>query len=153
MSTLDLCIIIIIAISFIYGACKGAISIISPIISFIAAIFISPIVHNFLIKHISIYKDNIIYKIIIFILIYVIIRIIISKIEKQLKKILNMIFLGWLDRILGGIFSVLIVSFIMTFIVFVVFIMSDYNIAKVYNSSILLYLYNIFKHSLSFLAN
>ncbi|WP_304332857.1 CvpA family protein [Brachyspira innocens] len=99
MINIDTLLIIILAVLFIYGFAKGLISIIIPIAAVIVSFIIAPLIYN----HMSKYFDHsIILKIISLIVTYSVIRIILSKVEKSIKDILKIIYLSWLDRIIGA---------------------------------------------------
>ena len=98
-STFDIILIIILAALFIYGISKGLISFIIPIIAIIAALIIAPLIYNNMSK---IFDHSVILKIISLIATYSIIRIILAKVEKSIKDILKIIYLSWVDRLLGA---------------------------------------------------
>lgn len=109
----DFVIIIILGFIFLYGFYKGIISITVPIIAIIITFIIAPLIYNNLSK---IFNHSVILKIISFIASYSIIRIILSKVEDSIKKLLKIIFLGWVDRMLGAIVLTLIACLIIAFI-------------------------------------
>ena len=109
----DFVIIIILGFIFLYGFYKGIISITVPIIAIIITFIIAPLIYNNLSK---IFNHSVILKIISFIASYSIIRIILSKVEDSIKKLLKIIFLGWVDRMLGAIVLTLIACIIIAFI-------------------------------------
>lgn len=98
-STFDIILIIILAALFIYGISKGLISFIIPIIAIIAALIIAPLIYNNMSK---IFDHSVILKIISLIATYSIIRIILAKVEKSIKDILKIMYLSWVDRLLGA---------------------------------------------------
>ena len=98
-STFDIILIIILAALFIYGISKGLISFIIPIIAIIATLIIAPLIYNNMSK---IFDHSVILKIISLIATYSIIRIILAKVEKSIKDILKIIYLSWVDRLLGA---------------------------------------------------
>ena len=109
----DFVIIIILGLIFLYGFYKGIISITVPIIAIIITFIIAPLIYNNMSK---IFNHSVILKIISFIASYSIIRIILSKVEDSIKKLLKIIFLGWVDRMLGAIVLTLIACLIIAFI-------------------------------------
>lgn len=109
----DFVIIIILGFIFLYGFYKGIISITVPIIAIIITFIIAPLIYNNMSK---IFNHSVILKIISFIASYSIIRIILSKVEDSIKKLLKIIFLGWVDRMLGAIVLTLIACLIIAFI-------------------------------------
>lgn len=112
-NSFDFIIIIILGFIFLYGFYKGIISITVPIIAIIITFIIAPLIYNNLSK---IFNHSVILKIISFIASYSIIRIILSKVEDSIKKLLKIIFLGWIDRLLGAIVLTLVACIIIAFI-------------------------------------
>ena len=112
-NSFDFIIIIILGFIFLYGFYKGIISITVPIIAIITTFLIAPLIYNNLSK---IFNHSVILKIISFIASYSIIRIILSKVEDSIKKLLKIIFLGWIDRLLGAIVLTLVACIIIAFI-------------------------------------
>ena len=112
-NSFDFIIIIILGFIFLYGFYKGIISITVPIIAIIITFIIAPLIYNNLSK---IFNHSAILKIISFIASYSIIRIILSKVEDSIKKLLKIIFLGWIDRLLGAIVLTLVACIIIAFI-------------------------------------
>ena len=112
-NSFDFIIIIILGFIFLYGFYKGIISITVPIIAIIITFIIAPLIYNNLSK---IFNHSVILKIISFIASYSIIRIILSKAEDSIKKLLKIIFLGWIDRLIGAIVLTLVVCIIIAFI-------------------------------------
>lgn len=112
-NSFDFIIIIILGFIFLYGFYKGIISITVPIIAIIITFIIAPLIYNNLSK---IFNHFVILKIISFIASYSIIRIILSKVEDSIKKLLKIIFLGWIDRLIGAIVLTLVVCIIIAFI-------------------------------------
>ena len=143
-TTVDTVLIIILAILFIYGFCKGLISMTIPIIAIIITLIAAPLIYN----HMSKYFDHsFILKIISLIASYSIIRIILSKIEINFKKILKAIFLDWVDRVLGAVVLLFISCFIIAIIVSLIKSLdSQYN-DIINQSKIAIYIYNIFSKS------
>ena len=112
-NSFDFIVIIILGFIFLYGFYKGIISITVPIIAIIITFIIAPLIYNNLSK---IFNHSVILKIISFIASYSIIRIILSKVEDSIKKLLKIIFLGWIDRLIGAIVLTLVVCIIIAFI-------------------------------------
>ena len=112
-NSFDFIIIIILGFIFLYGFYKGIISITVPIIAIIITFIIAPLIYNNLSK---IFNHSVILKIISFIASYSIIRIILSKVEDSIKKLLKIIFLGWIDRLLGAVVLTLVACIIIAFI-------------------------------------
>ncbi len=134
-NTIDLTLLVILAFSLLYGFYKGIITLSVPIIAIIATIIIGPVIYN----HTSKYFDHsFILKIIVFLATYSISRIILSKVEKSFKKILKVIFLGWVDRVLGALFAISSICIII-YIVFNIALTFNNNINI--NSKILNYMY------------
>lgn len=139
-NNIDIVIIIFLVFIFIYGFYRGIISITIPVIAIISTFIIAPIIYN----HASKYFDHsIILKIVSFLISYSVIRIILSKAADSIKKVLKMIFLSWVDRILGAIVMVFIVSLIISIVSYFVLNMTEYG-GIIYNSKVLMFIYNIF---------
>ena len=119
-NSFDFIIIIILGFIFLYGFYKGIISITVPIIAIIITFIIAPLIYNNLSK---IFNHSAILKIISFIASYSIIRIILSKVEDSIKKLLKIIFLGWIDRLLGAIVLTLVACIIIAFISSIIIIL------------------------------
>ena len=139
-NNIDIVIIIFLAFIFIYGFYRGIISITIPVIAIISTFIIAPIIYN----HASKYFDHsIILKIVSFLISYSVIRIILSKAADSIKKVLKMIFLSWVDRILGAIVMLFIVSLIISIVSYFVLNMTQYG-GIIYSSKVLMFIYNIF---------
>ena len=135
-NNIDIVIIIFLVFIFIYGFYRGIISITIPVIAIAATFIIAPIIYN----HASKYFDHsIILKIVSFLISYSVIRIILSKAADSIKKVLKMIFLSWVDRVLGAIVLLFIISIVSYFILN----MTEYGYI-IYSSKVLMYIYNIF---------
>ena len=139
-NNIDIVIIIFLVFIFIYGFYRGIISITIPVIAIAATFIIAPIIYN----HASKYFDHsIILKIVSFLISYSIIRIILSKAADSIKKVLKMIFLSWVDRVLGAIVFLFIVSLIISIVSYFILNMTEYGYI-IYSSKVLMYIYNIF---------
>lgn len=139
-NNIDIVIIIFLVFIFIYGFYRGIISITIPVIAIAATFIIAPIIYN----HASKYFDHsIILKIVSFLISYSVIRIILSKAADSIKKVLKMIFLSWVDRVLGAIVFLFIVSLIISIVSYFILNMTEYGYI-IYSSKVLMYIYNIF---------
>ncbi|WP_157149962.1 CvpA family protein [Brachyspira sp. SAP_772] len=139
-NNIDIVIIIFLVFIFIYGFYRGIISITIPVIAIISTFIIAPIIYN----HASKYFDHsIILKIVSFLISYSFIRIILSKAADSIKKVLKMIFLSWVDRILGAIVMLFIVSLIISIVSYFVLNMTEYG-GIIYSSKVLMFIYDIF---------
>lgn len=139
-NNIDIVVIIFLVFIFIYGFYRGIISITIPVIAIISTFIIAPIIYN----HASKYFDHsIILKIVSFLISYSVIRIILSKAADSIKKVLKMIFLSWVDRILGAIVMLFIVSLIISIVSYFVLNMTQYG-GIIYSSKVLMFIYNIF---------
>lgn len=139
-NNIDIVVIIFLVFIFIYGFYRGIISITIPVIAIISTFIIAPIIYN----HASKYFDHsIILKIVSFLISYSVIRIILSKAADSIKKVLKMIFLSWVDRILGAIVMLFIVSLIISLVSYFVINMTEYS-NIIYSSKVLMFIYNIF---------
>ena len=139
-NNIDIVVIIFLVFIFIYGFYRGIISITIPVIAIISTFIIAPIIYN----HASKYFDHsIILKIVSFLISYSVIRIILSKAADSIKNVLKMIFLSWVDRILGAIVMLFIVSLIISLVSYFVLNMTEYG-GIIYSSKVLMFIYNIF---------
>lgn len=139
-NNIDIVVIIFLVFIFIYGFYRGIISITIPVIAIISTFIIAPIIYN----HASKYFDHsIILKIVSFLISYSVIRIILSNAADSIKKVLKMIFLSWVDRILGAIVMLFIVSLIISLVSYFVLNMTEYG-GIIYSSKVLMFIYNIF---------
>lgn len=139
-NNIDIVVIIFLVFIFIYGFYRGIISITIPVIAIISTFIIAPIIYN----HASKYFDHsIILKIVSFLISYSVIRIILSKAADSIKKVLKMIFLSWVDRILGAIVMLFIVSLIISLVSYFVLNMTEYG-GIIYSSKVLMFIYDIF---------
>ena len=139
-NNIDIVIIIFLVFIFIYGFYRGIISITIPVIAIISTFIIAPIIYNHASKY---FEHSIILKIVSFLISYSVIRIILSKAADSIKKVLKMIFLSWVDRILGAIVMLFIVSLIISIVSYFVLNMTEYGYI-IYSSKVLMYIYNIF---------
>ncbi|MBW5400292.1 CvpA family protein, partial [Brachyspira pilosicoli] len=83
------------------------------------------------------FDHSIILKIVSFLISYSVIRIILSKAADSIKKVLKMIFLSWVDRILGAIVMLFIVSLIISLVSYFVLNMTEYG-GIIYSSKVLM---------------
>ena len=139
-NNIDIVIIIFLVFVFIYGFYRGIISITIPVIAIISTFIIAPIIYNHASKY---FEHSIILKIVSFLISYSVIRIILSKAADSIKKVLKMIFLSWVDRILGAIVMLFIVSLIISLVSYFVLNMTEYG-GIIYSSKVLMFIYNIF---------
>lgn len=143
---LDIVIIIILGLIFLYGLYKGIISITVPIIAIAITLIIAPLIYNYVSKH---FNHSVILKILSFIITYSAIRIILSKVEDSIKKLLKIIFLGWVDRLLGALVLTLAACIIIALISSVIILSfpeSEYS-NLIFKSKILTSIYNFFNVS------
>ena len=139
-NNIDIVIIIFLVFIFIYGFYRGIISITIPVIAIISTFIIAPIIYNHASKY---FEHSIILKIVSFLISYSVIRIILSKAADSIKKVLKMIFLSWVDRVLGAIVLLFIVSLIISIVSYFILNMTEYGYI-IYSSKVLMYIYNIF---------
>ncbi|MEI0701963.1 CvpA family protein [Brachyspira intermedia] len=140
-SNIDILLIAILIFALIYGLYRGLISIIIPVIAIIITFIIAPLIYN----HMSKYFDHsLVLKIISLIATYSITRIILSKVEKSIKEILKIIYLSWVDRIIGAAALLFISSAVIYFIVGIIITLSPEN-TKLFSQSIVLnYVFALF---------
>ncbi|MEI0566176.1 CvpA family protein [Brachyspira pulli] len=143
MITLDTLFIVIFAVLLIYGLCRGLISIIIPILAIIATFLIAPLIYNHMSKFFS---HSAILKIISLIASYSIIRIILSKVEKSIKDILKVIYLSWVDRLLGT-GTIMMIAIIITYFAvnMIIYIFPEYS-DIINQSKIINYIFVLFQN-------
>ena len=121
MNIIDLVITIFLIIAFVRGYKNGLIkevmSLLSVFIGLLAALYFSDFVKNILIEKFQ-YQSNFI-DIVSFILTFLIAFYGLKLLTNLTDKLADMVFLGWLNNLLGGLFSslkaILIISFIIVF--------------------------------------
>ena len=146
LSNIDILLIAILVFALIYGLYRGLISIIIPVISIIITFIIAPLIYN----HMSKYFDHsLILKIISLIATYSITRIILSKVEKSIKDILKIIYLSWVDRIIGAAALLFISSTVIYFIVGIIITLSPENTQLFSKSIVLNYMFALFHNVFS----
>lgn len=134
LSNIDILLTALLTAMFLYGLYKGLISVITPAAAVISVLIISPLIYNQMSKY---FNHSIILKIISLIASYSIIRIILSKVEKSIKDILKIIYLSWIDRLMGGIVILFIsCSVIYLIMITAVYLSPDYE--KLFSNSIIL---------------
>ena len=133
---IDTVLILILILATIYGSIKGFMSMVEPVIAFLISIFLTPITNIFLLKYISFYEDQLIFKILLFLIIYTISRFLISILKTNLKKILSTIYLGWVDHLLGAISSVIVASML---ILLILTFITEFT-GKTFQSNLVFYL-------------
>lgn len=145
-NNIDILLIIILTVSFIYGLYKGIISIITPIIAIIITFIIAPLIYN----HMSKYFDHsLVLKIISLIATYSITRIILSKVEKSIKDILKVIYLSWIDR-LACAFVLLFTAGAVIYLLVNIIIYLSPEYTEIFSKSIIInYIFYIFKNLFS----
>ena len=145
-SNIDILLIIILVCILIYGLYRGLISIIIPVIAIIITFIIAPLIYN----HMSKYFDHsLILKIISLIATYSITRIILSKVEKSIKDILKIIYLSWVDRIIGAAALLFISAAAIYFIVGIIITLSPENTQLFSKSIIINYIFALFHNVFS----
>ncbi|MEO0075938.1 MAG: CvpA family protein [candidate division WOR-3 bacterium] len=103
---IDIVIAIILVIAIITGIIKGLVKEIAVIAGLILGLYIAS--QKYLALERYLFHSNPVsttYKVISFIIIFVIVLVIVLLLGLLLKKVIQLIMLGWLDKILGGIFG------------------------------------------------
>ncbi|MDD3078717.1 MAG: CvpA family protein [Paludibacter sp.] len=107
MSTLDLIIIIPIAIGFVFGLFKGLIKELTSLAAIFLGIFgaklFSPAVSTFFMKHFS-FSEKIAVPVA-YLVVFIIIAIILLLVARSVDKLFDSISLGGLNKFLGGLFG------------------------------------------------
>ena len=145
-SNIDILLIAILIFALIYGLYRGLISIIIPVIAIIITFIIAPLIYNHMSKY---FYHSLILKIISLIATYSITRIILSKVEKSIKDILKIIYLSWVDRIIGAAALLFISSAVIYFIVGIIITLSPENTQLFSQSIVLNYVFAIFHNVFS----
>ena len=119
MNILDIIILICLIPALIQGLIKGFISQAIAIISLIACVWASArfggVVCEWLSQYIS--GSEQVLRIAAFALIFILVIVVLSLIGKILDKIIQIVMLGWLNKLLGGVFAILKWVLIMSLIV------------------------------------
>lgn len=136
MNTFDIVVIVVISFCLIRGYYKGLIGEISGMIAVIAGFYGAYSYYPLIIEHIARVIDNkAVQNIVAFFLLFLCILIVIHLIAVGIHKILNLVFLGWVDRSCGLAFGaakgVLIVS-----VVFVMATLFLPDSTKLFKSSV-----------------
>ncbi len=146
LSNIDILLIAILVFALIYGLYRGLISIIIPVIAIIITFIIAPLIYNHMSKY---FHHSLILKIISLIATYSITRIILSKVEKSIKDILKIIYLSWVDRIIGAAALLFISSTVIYFIVGIIITLSPENTQLFSKSIVLNYMFALFHNVFS----
>jgi uncharacterized membrane protein required for colicin V production len=133
---IDIILALIFLVSILYGLIRGFMSIASPIVALVIAIFLSPVINALLILYANFYKESVIVKVLIFLAVYAIFRILMSKLKESIKHLLKAVYLNWVDSILGAISSLAVSAVI---IVMVFSLITEFS-GKRFDSAILYYL-------------
>ena len=119
MNTLDIIILICLIPALIQGLIKGFISQAIAIISLIAGVWASSrfagVACEWLSQYIS--GSEQVLRMAAFALIFILVIVLLSLIGKILDKIIQIVMLGWLNKLLGGVFAILKWVLIMSLIV------------------------------------
>lgn len=119
MNILDIIILICLIPALIQGLIKGFISQAIAIISLIAGVWASSrfagVVYEWLSQYIS--GSEQVLRMAAFALIFILVIVVLSLIGKILDKIIQIVMLGWLNKLLGGVFAILKWVLIMSLIV------------------------------------
>lgn len=118
METLDIIIGMILIISFLFGLSKGFLQSFLSLVGIVAAVYIaisfSPRVEVLLRERMSLSDDLI--SGIAFLILFILVVIVFSIAGRILTKVASFIMLGWLNRILGGIFNLIQYAFLVSVI-------------------------------------
>lgn len=106
ISYIDIILLIIYALAFLYGFKRGLLAF-TP---FFAAAIISIVIYPFVVRLFNI--DRFPYNILVFVAIFIACRIAAEFVKNVAEKILKLIFLNWANRIAGGAFIVIMCIFI-----------------------------------------
>ncbi len=125
MNWYDIVLIVVIAVSFLYGLIKGIISevfaLFAIVIGFIIAMKFSFLIEPHILPFV---KKDIFALIVSFILLFLLSASVIILIGMFFKKAIKLVHLSWLDRIIGGIFGVIkgvIVAGLISLLIFLFF--------------------------------
>lgn len=109
MNVFDIIVLICLALGIIEGIRKGFISQIAAIVGVVAGVWLSVIFAGKLSEWMSgLFEANPqLMKALAFILIYVIVVVLLHLVGKLLEKVVKLSMLGWLNKLLGAVFSVM----------------------------------------------
>lgn len=114
MSTLDLIILVICAAAAIYGGKEGILHYITVILSFVLTFALYPAANAFAVNF-DFFENNLLWKILLFLVLFIVVSMVLRIFASIIRDILKMLFVGWLNNLLGAIFATLIASFVIYF--------------------------------------
>lgn len=118
METLDIVLGMILVISFLFGLSKGFLKSVLSLVGIVFAVYIALTFSGkmiiFLGKHISLGNDLI--GIIAFMILFILVMIAFSILGRVLTKLASFMMMGWLNKILGGLFSMVKYAFVVSVI-------------------------------------
>jgi len=134
MMLIDLLILLIVLISVIIGIVRGFVKELSAIVGLILGIYIAiyryPLLEKYVIKVIT---SPSVAKVVSFLIIFLVVFFLVIILGLLIQKAIQLVMLGWLDKLLGGIFGIikgLIISWLMLILVTAVYPKSYYSIQK-----------------------
>ncbi len=134
MMLIDLLILVVVLISVIIGIVRGFVKELSAIVGLILGIYIAafryPIVEKYIIKTIT---NPSIAKVTSFIILFLVVFFLVIILGILLQKAIHLVMLGWLDKLLGGIFGIvkgLIISWLLLMLATAVYPKSYNSIQK-----------------------
>jgi membrane protein required for colicin V production len=134
MMLIVLLILVIVLISVIIGIVRGFVKELSAIVGLILGIYIAALRYPMLEKYIiKIITNPSITKVVSFIIIFLVVFFLIIVLGLLLQKAIHLIMLGWLDKLLGGMFGIikgLIISWLLLMLATAVYPNSVYSIQK-----------------------
>ena len=134
MMLIDLIILIIVLISVIIGIVRGFVKELSAIVGLILGIYIAafryPLLEKYIIKVIT---NPSVAKVVSFIILFIIVFFLVFLLGILFQKAVKLILLGWLDKLLGGIFGIakgMIMAWLLLMLITAVYPKSVYSIQK-----------------------
>lgn len=104
---IDIIILIIVVISFIIGIVRGFVKELSTLLGLILGIYLASQKYPLLEKYVAgVFPNATASKVISFIIIFLVVFFVTILLGVLLQKVIKLIMLGWLDKILGGIFGI-----------------------------------------------
>ncbi len=105
-------------LAFIHGYRKGVLAFVMPFVAIAAALLLFPILNNIFAVSLNQYNVNVFFKILLLIILYVVVRMLLEKFRTFIEGILKVIFLQWINKIVGGFF----VAFIALFLIWLMYV-------------------------------
>ncbi|MCL0087825.1 CvpA family protein, partial [Dehalococcoidia bacterium] len=105
MNWLDIVIIVVLGILTVLGMKRGLIKSLVPLVGVVLGIVLAGRLHHSLAERLGFIESESLAGIIAFVLILIAVYVVVSILGSMLRGMLRMVFLGWVDRLGGGVFG------------------------------------------------